>query len=443
MSSDLFDRQKDAVGKGERTILVYIELTTGKQIPNSLDEFKQLAESSGLDIIDTVQVKLSFTKAQFFIGTGKVDELALIVDDKKIDLVVFSLALSPSQERNLEKVLKCQVLDRTGLILDIFALRASSFEGKLQVELAQLRHLSTRLVRGWTHLERQKGGIGLRGPGETQLETDKRLISIRIKNINKRLHKVHKQHDLGRKARIKNELPMISLAGYTNAGKSTLFNRLTKSEVYADDKLFATLDSTIRRVILPAAGEAVIADTVGFIQDLPYELVEAFKSTLEETRQANVLLHVVDASDINNRDKIDQVQEIIEQIEAQDIPSIIVMNKIDEISGFSPRLDKDDQGNIYRVWLSANTGEGIDLLYKALSQSLSGMMTFARIKLDVQSAYIRSEIHKVGFIQKEIMNEFGQWLLEINVTSHYLERLLDKQGVSLLWEQKSQQSQMV
>ena len=442
MSSDLFDRQKDAVGKGERTILVYIELTTGKQIPNSLDEFKQLAESSGLDIIDTVQVKLSFTKAQFFIGTGKVDELALIVDDKKIDLVVFSLALSPSQERNLEKVLKCQVLDRTGLILDIFALRASSFEGKLQVELAQLRHLSTRLVRGWTHLERQKGGIGLRGPGETQLETDKRLISIRIKNINKRLHKVHKQHDLGRKARIKNELPMISLAGYTNAGKSTLFNRLTKSEVYADDKLFATLDSTIRRVILPAAGEAVIADTVGFIQDLPHELVEAFKSTLEETRQANVLLHVVDASDINNRDKIDQVQDIIEQIEAQDIPSIIVMNKIDEISGFSPRLDKDDQGNIYRVWLSANTGEGIDLLYKALSQSLSGMMTFARIKLDVQSAYIRSEIHKVGFIQKEIMNEFGQWLLEINVTSHYLERLLDKQGVSLLWEQKSQQSQM-
>ena len=443
MSSDLFDRQKDAVGKGERTILVYIELTTGKQIPNSLDEFKQLAESSGLDIIDTVQVKLSFTKAQFFIGTGKVDELALIVDDKKIDLVVFSLALSPSQERNLEKVLKCQVLDRTGLILDIFALRASSFEGKLQVELAQLRHLSTRLVRGWTHLERQKGGIGLRGPGETQLETDKRLISIRIKNINKRLHKVHKQHDLGRKARIKNELPMISLAGYTNAGKSTLFNRLTKSEVYADDKLFATLDSTIRRVILPAAGEAVIADTVGFIQDLPHELVEAFKSTLEETRQANVLLHVVDASDINNRDKIDQVQDIIEQIEAQDIPSIIVMNKIDEISGFSPRLDKDDQGNIYRVWLSANTGEGINLLYKALSQSLSGTMTFARIKLDVQSAYIRSEIHKVGFIQKEIMNEFGQWLLEINVTSHYLERLLDKQGVSLLWEQKSQQSQMV
>jgi GTP-binding protein HflX len=438
MPMDLFDRQKDAVGQGERTVLIHVELTSGRHTPNSLGEFKQLALSSGLNIVDTITVKRNFTKAQFFIGTGKVDELSDIVSEHEIDLVIFSLELSPSQERNLEKALKCQVMDRTGLILDIFALRASSFEGKLQVELAQLRHLSTRLVRGWTHLERQKGGIGLRGPGETQLETDKRLISIRIKNINKRLAKVHKQHDLGRKSRLKKELPMISLVGYTNAGKSTLFNRLTNANVYADDKLFATLDSTIRRVILPAAGEAVIADTVGFIQDLPHELVEAFKSTLEETRQANVLLHVVDASDANNRDKIEQVEDIIEQIDAQNIPTIIVMNKIDEIGDFSPRVDKDNDGNIYRVWLSAHSGEGIDLIYKALSQSLSGMMTCARIQLDVQSAFIRSEIHKIGFIEKEIMNEFGQWLLEINVTRHYLERLLVKQGVSLLWEQKSQ-----
>ena len=441
MPMELFDRQKDAVGQGERTVLIHVELTSRRHTPNSLGEFKQLALSSGLNIVDTITVKRNFTKAQFFIGTGKVDELTDIVSEHEIDLVIFSLELSPSQERNLEKALKCQVMDRTGLILDIFALRASSFEGKLQVELAQLRHLSTRLVRGWTHLERQKGGIGLRGPGETQLETDKRLISIRIKNINKRLAKVHKQHDLGRKSRLKKELPMISLVGYTNAGKSTLFNRLTNANVYADDKLFATLDSTIRRVILPAAGEAVIADTVGFIQDLPHELVEAFKSTLEETRQANVLLHVVDASDANNRDKIEQVEDIIEQIDAQNIPSIIVMNKIDEIGDFSPRVDKDNDGNIYRVWLSAHSGEGIDLIYKALSQSLSGMMTCARIQLDVQSAFIRSEIHKIGFIEKEIMNEFGQWLLEINVTRHYLERLLVKQGVSLLWEQKSQQSQ--
>ncbi len=438
MPMELFDRQKDAVGQGERTVLIHVELNSTRHTPNSLGEFKQLALSSGLNIVDTITVKRNFTKAQFFIGTGKVDELSDIVSEHEIDLVIFSLELSPSQERNLEKALKCQVMDRTGLILDIFALRASSFEGKLQVELAQLRHLSTRLVRGWTHLERQKGGIGLRGPGETQLETDKRLISIRIKNINKRLAKVHKQHDLGRKSRLKKELPMISLVGYTNAGKSTLFNRLTNANVYADDKLFATLDSTIRRVILPAAGEAVIADTVGFIQDLPHELVEAFKSTLEETRQANVLLHVVDASDANNRDKIEQVEDIIEQIDAQNIPSIIVMNKIDEIGDFSPRVDKDNDGNIYRVWLSAHSGEGIDLIYKALSQSLSGMMTCARIQLDVQSAFIRSEIHKIGFIEKEIMNEFGQWLLEINVTRHYLERLLVKQGVSLLWEQKSQ-----
>ena len=439
---ELFDRQKDSVGQGERTVLVNVELTSNRQQSNGIDEFRQLALSSGLNIVQTITVKRNSTEAKFFIGKGKVEELASIVSINEVDLVIFSLQLSPTQERNLEKTLKCQVMDRTGLILDIFALRAKSFEGKLQVELAQLRHLSTRLVRGWTHLERQKGGIGLRGPGETQLETDKRLISKRIKYLGKRLEKVHKQHDLGRKSRRKKDLPMISLAGYTNAGKSTLFNRLTNSHVYADDKLFATLDSTIRRVILPAAGEAVVADTVGFIQDLPHELVAAFKSTLEETRQANVLLHVVDASDNDNGDKIEQVEDIIEQIGAQEIPSIIVMNKIDEMSDFHPRVDKDYAGNIYRVWLSAHTGEGIDLLYQALSERLSGMMTYAGIQLDVQSAYIRSEIHKVGFIQKEKMNEFGQWLLEINVTRHYLKRLLGKQGVSLLWEQKSQQSQM-
>jgi len=439
---ELFDRQKDSVGQGERTVLVNVELTSNRQQSNGMDEFRQLALSSGLNIVQTITVKRSSIEAKFFIGKGKVEELASIVNINEVDLVIFSLQLSPTQERNLEKTLKCQVMDRTALILDIFALRAKSFEGKLQVELAQLQHLSTRLVRGWTHLERQKGGIGLRGPGETQLETDKRLISKRIKYLGKRLEKVHKQHDLGRKSRRKKDLPMISLAGYTNAGKSTLFNQITNSHVYADDKLFATLDSTIRRVILPAAGEAVVADTVGFIQDLPHELVAAFKSTLEETRQANVLLHVVDASDNDNGDKIEQVEDIIEQIGAQEIPSIIVMNKIDEMSDFHPRVDKDYAGNICRVWLSAHTGEGIDLLYQALSERLSGMMTYAGIQLDVQSAYIRSEIHKVGFIQKEKMNEFGQWLLEINVTRHYLKRLLGKQGVSLLWEQKSQQSQM-
>ena len=443
MATELFDRQKDAVGQGERTILIYIELGGNGHLTDGVGEFEQLATSSGLNIVQTLTVKCHFAAAQFFIGKGKAEELSELVSDNDIDLVIFSAELSPSQERNLEKSLQCQVMDRTGLILDIFSLRARSFEGKLQVELAQLRHLSTRLVRGWTHLERQKGGIGLRGPGETQLETDRRLIGQRIKYLKKRLEKVDKQRELGRKSRTKNDLPMIALAGYTNAGKSTLFNHLTKAEVYADDKLFATLDSTIRRVILPASGEAVIADTVGFIQDLPHDLIAAFKSTLEETSQANVLLHVVDASDAHNRDKIEQVEHIIEQIEADKIPSIIVMNKIDAIEEFEPRIDTDHEGNATRVWLSAHTGEGVDLLYQALAQRLSGMMTHASIQLEVQSAYIRSEIHNVGYIHEEKMNEFGQWLLEINVTRHYLKRLLDKQGVSLLWEQKRPQSQLI
>lgn len=432
---ELFDRQKDAVGQGERTLLVYVDLPSTRNVHNAKSEFKELAQSSGLDIIETIQVNRNSALAQYFIGTGKVDEIAQMVQDLKLDLVIFSPELTPSQERNLEKTLACQVMDRTGLILDIFALRASSFEGKLQVELAQLRHLSTRLVRGWTHLERQKGGIGMRGPGETQLETDKRLIAVRIKNIVKRLEKVHKQRDLGRKSRTKNELPMIALAGYTNAGKSTLFNTLTDAKVFAHDQLFATLDSTIRRVILPASGEAVIADTVGFIQDLPHDLVDAFKSTLEETKRSNVLLHVVDAADEYNIEKISQVEEIIEEIGAGKIPTILVMNKIDCLENFAPRLDRDEAGRVNRVWISSQTGEGVDLLYQALAEQLSGMMTRAKIELDVKSAYIRSEIHNIGYIHNEKVDDFGQWILEINVTHHYLSKLLNKKGVKLLWEQ--------
>lgn len=435
---ELFDRQKDAVGQGERTLLVYVELPANRHIHNGMDEFSELANSSGLDVVQTLKVTLNNANSKYFIGSGKVDELAELVKELELDLVIFSAELFPSQERNLEKHLECQVMDRTGLILDIFSLRARSFEGKLQVELAQLRHLSTRLVRGWTHLERQKGGIGLRGPGETQLETDKRLIAVRIKNITKRLEKVHKQRDLGRKSRVKNELPMIALAGYTNAGKSTLFNYLTKAEVFADDKLFATLDATIRRVILPASGEAVIADTVGFIQNLPHDLVAAFKSTLEETRQANVLLHVVDASDEYNREKIGQVEEIIFDIDAEKVPNILVMNKIDCLEDFEPRIDRDENGRIFRVWISAYTGAGIDLLYRALAEQLSGMMTHAKIQLDVTSAYIRSEIHNIGHIHAEKVDDFGQWVLEINVTRHYLSKLLSLKGVTLLWEQEAQ-----
>jgi GTP-binding protein HflX len=436
---ELFDRQKAAVGQGERTLLVYIDLPTNRHIQNGADEFGELAKSSGLNVVQNLRVSRNNVNAKYFIGSGKVEEIVALVKETSLELVIFSSELSPSQERNLEQQLECQVMDRTGLILDIFSLRARSFEGKLQVELAQLRHLSTRLVRGWTHLERQKGGIGLRGPGETQLETDKRLIAIRIKNISKRLEKVHKQRDLGRKSRLKNELPMIALAGYTNAGKSTLFNTLIQAEVFADEQLFATLDATIRRVILPASGEAVIADTVGFIQDLPHDLVAAFKSTLEETRRANVLLHIVDAADEYNLEKIEQVQDIIFDIEAHQVPSILVMNKIDCLADFKPRFDRDKEGRIFRVWISAQSGDGIDFLYQALAEQLSGMMTHASIQLDVTSAYIRSEIHNIGYIHNEKVNDFGQWVLEINVTHHYLSKLLSLKGVTLLWEQKSQQ----
>lgn len=433
MIRKLFDDPQQTIGKSERTILVYVKFANNKYHYDNLEEFKHLALSSGIDVIDTIFVNRNSPCVKFFIGNGKVAQLKEIVATYKIDLLIFSSQLSPSQERNLEKEIQCQVMDKTRLILDIFSLRALSFEGKLQVELAQLRHLSTRLIRGWTHLERQKGGIGLRGPGETQLETDRRLIGQRIKYLNRRLEKVDKQRKLGRKSRIKNDIPVIALAGYTNAGKSTLFNNLTKANTYVDNKLFATLDSTIRRVVLPASGNAVIVDTVGFIQDLPHDLIAAFKSTLEETSKASVLLHIVDSTDENNIDKITQVENIIKEIGADTIPSIIVMNKIDKIDDFEPRVDKDINQTPKKVWVSSKNGKGIDLLYQSLSYLLSGVMINAKIRLKLQSAYIRNEIYNIGFISKENIDEFGQWILEIRVTRHYLNKILNKKGVELLW----------
>jgi GTP-binding protein HflX len=436
---EIFDRQQDAVGQGEKTLLVYVDLPNNRNLQNSESEFEILAKSSGLEIKKVIQIQRKTIDPQYFIGSGKIEEVAEIIDSLNIELVIFSSDLSPSQERNLERKIKCRIIDRTRLILDIFALRARSFEGKLQVELAQLKHLSTRLVRGWTHLERQKGGIGLRGPGETQLETDRRLLGQRIKYLNNRLSKVSKQRDLSRKSRTKKELPMVALAGYTNAGKSTLFNVMTGSDVYANDQLFATLDATIRRVIVPGFGEAVFADTVGFIQDLPHDLVEAFKSTLQETIESNVLLHVVDCADENYLEKIYQVDEILSEIGAKDMKTILVMNKIDLIEGLKPHIDRDHDGEITKVWLSSEKNLGMNLLYQALSECLSGMMTQAKIQLDVASAYVRSEIHNIGYIHSEKMDEFGQWILEINVTKHYLNKILNKQGVKLLWQQKTPQ----
>jgi GTP-binding protein HflX len=283
-------------------------------------------------------------------------------------LVIFNHELSPSQERNLEKKLECRVIARTGLILDIFARRARSHEGKLQVELAQLQHLSTRLVRGWTHLERQKGGIGLRGPGETQLETDRRLLGQRIKSLKKRLEKVQSQRDQGRRSRQRGNVPVVSLVGYTNMGKSTLFNRITTSEVYADDRLFATLDPTLRRLKLLDTHSLIMADTVGFIRQLPHDLVESFSSTLEETRDAALLLHVVDAAAPDRDELMEHVNEVLEQIGADEVPQVIVCNKIDKLDSHQARLDRDEDGKITRVWLSARTGEGVDLLRQVLKE---------------------------------------------------------------------------
>jgi GTP-binding protein HflX len=434
---ELFDRQNEVVGRGDdNAILVYI--SHYQEGFNSLSEFKELVSSSGVAVLELFKIVNKRQNAKFLIGSGKVDEIALMVEQLDISVVIFNQTLSPSQERNLEKIFKCRVLDRTGLILDIFALRAQSFEGKLQVELAQLKHLSTRLVRGWTHLERQKGGIGLRGPGETQLETDRRLIAVRIKSINARLEKVDKKRALARKSRIKNQTPIITLVGYTNVGKSSLFNKITNSNIYADDKLFATLDTTLRRIMLPASGEAVLSDTVGFIKDLPHDLIKAFKSTLEEAVSSDVLLHVVDASDEDNSEKIENVNQVLVDIGADKTPSIIVMNKIDKVAGFKPRVDVDSNNHIYRVWVSAQTGEGINLLLDALSQHLSGLFCQAKIKLPLKLASIRSQIYQTGYIEKEEVDDYGNWVLEIRVTSHYLDELTNMQGIEVLWQSKTQ-----
>lgn len=349
---------------GERTVLVQVYFSKG-DFSEILAEFKELAVAAGAIPVATLTTFKEAPTPKYFLGLGKAQELRTTVQASKVELVLFNHALAPSQERNLEQLLQCRVLDRTGLILDIFAQRARTFEGKLQVELAQLEHMATRLVRGWTHLERQRGGIGLRGPGETQLETDRRLIRNRIKTIKKRLEKVKQQRAQSRRARHRSELPTISVVGYTNAGKSTLFNRLSKANVYVADKPFATLDPTLRRVHLATGRYIILADTVGFIRDLPHDLVEAFKATLEETQKADLLLHVIDAFAENKQDRLFQVNTVLKEIDAQEIPQLIVYNKID-LAGIEPHLERLPNGKPWRVWVSAQTGSGLNLLQQAL-----------------------------------------------------------------------------
>ena len=365
---------------GERAVLVHAS-TDGLPDESEREEFAELSRSAGAVIAGELVSSRRRPDARYFIGKGKLDELRKLIRDSEAELVISSAALSPSQERNLEKELQCRVLDRAGLILDIFAQRARSFEGKLQVELAQLSHLSTRLVRGWTHLERQKGGIGLRGPGETQLETDRRLVGKRIRQLTERLEHVDTRRTINRRNRMRAEIPTVALVGYTNAGKSTLFNALTDAGVYVEDQLFATLDPTVRRLDLPEGQHVVLADTVGFVRDLPHELIAAFKSTLQEAREADLILHLIDASDPNRWQRVRQVNSVLKQLDADQVPQIRVYNKIDKLDR-QPRVTNNRQGEGRAVWISAVTGEGLELLKDAIAQRLQQKTLHRHIHLE-------------------------------------------------------------
>ena len=353
-----------------RAALVGVDFGKG-EFAASLEELGLLSGSAGAEPVLTIVGKRASPDPALYVGSGKAQEIAQAVQDEHLDIVIFNHALSPAQQRNLERVLKVRVVDRTSLILDIFAQRAQSHEGKLQVELAQLQHLATRLIRGWTHLERQKGGIGLRGPGETQLETDRRLIGERVKALRAKLKKLQRQHETQRRARGRSNTLSVSLVGYTNAGKSTLFNAMTKAQVYAADQLFATLDTTSRRIYLGEAGSVVISDTVGFIRELPHQLVAAFRATLEETVRADLLLHVVDASSPTRLEQVEEVNAVLREIGADRIPQILVWNKIDA-AGLEPAVERDEYDKIRRVFISAHTGAGLDLLREAIGDFAGG-----------------------------------------------------------------------
>ncbi|MDR5612375.1 MAG: ribosome rescue GTPase HflX [Arsenophonus sp.] len=406
----MFDRHEG----GELAVLVHVFFSNEKDTEN-LIEFESLVISAGIKPVQIITGNRKSQQAKYFVGEGKAEKIAAAVKDSNADVVLFDHTLSPAQERNLERLCQCRVIDRTGLILDIFAQRARTHEGKLQVELAQLRHISTRLVRGWTHLERQKGGIGLRGPGETQLETDRRLIRGKIRQILSRLAKVEKQREQGRQARSKAGIPTISLVGYTNAGKSSLFNQMTKSEVYAADQLFATLDPTLRRIDIDDVGVTVLSDTVGFIRHLPHDLVAAFKATLQETREASLLLHVVDAANNRMEENIRAVESVLEEIEANEIPALLVMNKIDMLNGFTPRIDRDENNVPIRVWLSAQTGEGIPLLLQALTERLSGEIAHYELRLPPEAGRLRSRFYQLQAIEYEEMDKDGSIMLEVKL----------------------------
>ena len=402
---------------GDRAILIHLTLHAGQE---DLLELKELAKSAGATPIDVITGNRRAPDPRYFVGTGKVEEIQTAIKTHEADIVLFNHPLSPSQERNLEQALEVRVIDRNGLILDIFAQRAQTFEGKLQVELAQLRHLSTRLIRGWTHLERQKGGIGLRGPGETQLETDRRLIGLRIKLIQKRLEKVAKQRHQGRNKRKKAEVPSVSLVGYTNAGKSTLFNKLTGANIYAADQLFATLDPTLRHCDLKNSSQIILADTVGFIRHLPHELVSAFRSTLQEASEAELLLHIIDANAADRDETIYQVNKVLNDIDAGDIPQLQVFNKIDLLDNVTPHIDYDENQKPVRVWLSAETGAGIELLHQALAKLFTSNKVKRKCYLLPSQGNIRAKLFDFSQILDEKFTDSGGWDLTVEIDKKHL-----------------------
>jgi GTP-binding protein HflX len=417
----LFERSR----KGEHALLIQPH-AGGPPDEGLLEEFADLARSAGASVAAVLQARIDRPNPATLVGSGKLEEMKAAADATGADLVLINHPLSPGQERNLEKALERRVVDRTGLILDIFSQRARSAEGKLQVELAQLKHMATRLVRGWTHLERQRGGsIGLRGPGETQLETDRRLLQKRVEQLQKRLDKVEVQHTQMRRARVRSELPRIALVGYTNAGKSTLFNVLTGADAYAADKLFATLDPTVRRIALPG-GNAVLADTVGFVRDLPHELVAAFRSTLSEAREADLLLHVIDAADPLRDERIAQVEAVLAEIGAGDIPQLLAFNKIDRIEGAEPRHEhpggEQEPGVRERVWLSARDGIGLDILRQALGARLGLHRIQGELQLPPHAGRLRARLHELGAVVGEEHDEHG-WRLRLDVASADAQRV--------------------
>jgi GTP-binding protein HflX len=399
-------------------------------------EFKALAASAGTLSVGVVLATRPRPDPRYFVGSGKAEEIKACADEHDADVVLVDQGLSPSQERNLEKLTNRRVLDRNGLILDIFAQRARSFEGKLQVELAQLSHLASRLVRGWTHLERQKGGIGLRGPGETQLETDRRLVGKRIRTLKSRLEKLARQRDTSRHVRREVPVPTVALVGYTNAGKSTLFNALTGSATYVADQLFATLDPTVRRIKLADVGEVVLADTVGFVRALPHELVAAFRSTLQEARDADLLLHVVDASDPLRNERIDQVREVLKSIGAGDIPSLLVFNKVDLLGGepgvATPRIVMGDDGVAAQAWVSAATGAGLDELRGTLARAVRPNQVRRTLHLELPAAAVRSDLYRRNAVRAERQCDDGSWELDVELDLTEVAKLLGARGVNLV-----------